>query len=85
MRPNYFFFMGYLKTWGGNGGSCEPLEPSMDPTLVIFTYLICIKVLFKGERERLYQGNILCFSTCIADNGVDFQHKLINIKDVILL
>ena len=34
LRPNYFIFIGYLKTGGGEeGGSLEPPEPSLDPPL----------------------------------------------------
>ena len=28
MRPNYFMFMGYLKTGGGGGVRAKPLKPS---------------------------------------------------------
>ena len=27
LRPNYFIFIGYLKSGGREGGSLEPLEP----------------------------------------------------------
>ena len=33
VRPNYFIFIGYLKTGGGEGGSNEPLEPPLDTPL----------------------------------------------------
>ena len=33
LRPNYFIFIGYLKTGGGVVGSSEPPEPTLDPPL----------------------------------------------------
>ena len=42
VRPNYFIFIGYLKTGGGGGGgggggeevgSSDPPEPPLDPLL----------------------------------------------------
>ena len=28
LRPNYLIFIGYLKTWGGEGVRANPLNPS---------------------------------------------------------
>ena len=39
LRPNYFIFMGYLRTGGGSGGSSEPPEPPLDPPLSIVIIL----------------------------------------------
>ena len=33
MRPNYFIFIGYLKTGGRGGGSSKAPEPPLDPPL----------------------------------------------------
>ena len=33
LRPNYFIFIGYLKTGNGGGGSSEPRDPLLDPPL----------------------------------------------------
>ena len=33
VRPNYFIFIGYLKTGGGEGGSSDPPETPLDPPL----------------------------------------------------
>ena len=33
LRPNYFSFIGYLKTGGGQGGSGEPHEAPLDPPI----------------------------------------------------
>ena len=35
LGPNYSIFIGYLKTWGREGGSNEPPEPILDPPLVL--------------------------------------------------
>ena len=52
LRPNYFIFIGYLKTGGGEGGSNEPPEPPLDPPLVLRVGLssvfIALLVIFTG-------------------------------------
>ena len=34
LRPNYFMFIGYLKTGDTERGSSEPPEPPLDPPLL---------------------------------------------------
>ena len=34
MRPNYFIFIGYLKTGEWEGETNEPSEPPLDPLLI---------------------------------------------------
>ena len=50
LRPNYFIFIGYLKTAGEEGCSRVPPEPPLDPP-----QNNCVYVLFSDSQ------NVICF------------------------
>ena len=43
LRPNYFIFIGYLKT-GQGGGLREPVEPLQDPPLISSLHRLLYKI-----------------------------------------
>ena len=62
MRPNYFMFMGYLKTGGGGGGGvrAKPLKPSGFVTASYFF------LLYISESKYLH-------SICIEYNIMNYR------------
>ena len=46
LRPNYFIFIGYLKTEGGEGGLSKPPEPPLDLPLHLYPWC---QALWKGS------------------------------------
>ena len=51
MRPNYFIFMGYIKTGGGEGGSSQPPKPPLHPPLQRFNFI------FTQAQRNIYIEN----------------------------
>ena len=73
MRPNYFIFIGYLKTWRREGGSSDPLPLPLNPLWIrhyngtYFKYctLVITEILMlKRSIQQDYISNIKLQANC---------------------
>ena len=73
LRPNYFIFIGYLKTGGGGrgGGSSEPPDPPPPPGSATGNIVSSVYLLW---QRFIHCISCICCPLCVRDKSLPSRH-----------